>query len=221
MLSPKNVENFEPNWFEVLTSSGFVLRFLAVGLVLIFCSIYIINVTMDNNSKSWYNKLYKPDWGPDGVVIVVIFAFLFVLMAWVWYRISLVQNLIYMEVLVVALIISYILWTLLLYNYNNLTASKWMICIFLGLSVLLFGLCVWKFGFQDVSMYTFMMVVWLVVLTFYTFDLHELDKEYKLLGLAQDKGSSLYKKKVRMEQVEGVRFTEDGEKIEFNPEEQE
>jgi hypothetical protein len=64
-------------------------------------------------------------------------------------------------------------------------------------------------------------VAWLVVMTFYSFGLHELDKEYKILSTVTDKDSSLYRKKVRLEVVHGIRVNEDGEKIEVDPFDQE
>ncbi len=76
-------------------------------------------------------------------------------------------------------------------------------------------------GFSDVSLYTFIYVAWLVLVVCYTFNLHELDKEYKMLGLVKNVNSNLYKKKIKMEIVEGIRVTEDGQKIEAVPEEQE
>lgn len=221
LLELNKLSPYEPNWFEVLSSGNFILRFVIIAAFVIYSSIIILNVTMDSNSNSWFNKLHKPDWGPDGVVIVIIFAFLFILMSWVWYRFYLAENLWYMQVLVVVLLVLFLLWTIFLYQNKNITVAKYLICFLLGVSVLLFGLCVWKFGFQDVTMYTFLFSAWLIVLVFYTFGLHELDKEYKLLAMIQDKKSSLYKKKMKMEVVQGIKITEDGERIEFNPEEQE
>jgi tryptophan-rich sensory protein len=211
---------FEPNWFEVLSSGNFIIRFILIAIIVIYASIVIINVTMDSNSKSWFNKLHKPDWGPDGVVIVIIFAFLFLLFSWVWYRFYL-AGLWYMEMLVVVLLVLFLLWAIFLYQGKNITVAKYLVCFLLGVSVLIFCLCVWKFGFQDVTMYSFMMSAWLIVMVVYTFGLHELDKEFKLLAMVQDKSSSLYKKKMKMEMVEGIKITDNGEKILFNPEEQE
>ena len=55
---------------------------------------------------------------------------------------------------------------------------------------------------------------------FYSYGLQDLSKEYKVLGIVE-KGSSLYKKKMKLEAVQGIKITESGEKIEFNPDEQE
>ena len=53
-----------------------------------------------------------------------------------------------------------------------------------------------------------------------TYQLQDLSKEYSVLGLAT-KGTSLYKKKMRLELVSGIKIDENGNKTEFNPDEQE
>lgn len=210
----------ETNWFQVLTDSGFVIRLVIILLATVYCMVVITGVTMSPNSKSWYYKLHKPDWAPDGVIIGIIFGFFALLLSWVWYRFSLIPGGIWFEILILAMTVLLILWTVFLYQGQNISVAKYLICFLLGLSVLLLISCWWKFGFRDVTLYSFMYVGWLVVILLYTFDLHELDKEYKLLSIVTDKKSSLYHKKMKMEIVEGIRITEDGEKIEFNPDEQ-
>ena len=221
VLEMNKLSPYEPDWFTVLTDSGFIIRLFLVAIVMIYCGIVIINVSMDNNSKSWFNKLHKPDWGPDGIVIVIIFAFLSILLAWIWYRFSKLSHSYIYEAVVLICLALFVLWTVFLFQDHNITVAKYLICGFLGFMVVLMLLSFWKFGFSDVALYTFIYVAWLVVLVFYTFDLHELDKEYKLLSIVTDKSSSLYKKKMKMEIVEGIKITEEGEKIEFDPNDQE
>ena len=55
----------------------------------------------------------------------------------------------------------------------------------------------------------------------YSYQIQDLSKEYSVLGLVTDKSSSLYKKKMKMELMQGIKITETGEKIEFNPDDQE
>lgn len=211
----------ETNWFQILTDSSFVIRLVIVLLATVYCMVVITGVTMSPNSRSWYYKLHKPDWAPDGVIIAIIFGFFALLFGWIWYRFSQISSGIWFEILILVMLVLLILWTVFLYQGHNILAAKYFICFLLGLSVLLLIGCWWKFGFQDVTLYSFMYVGWLVVILLYTFDLHELDKEYKLLSIVTDKSSSLYHKKMKMEIVEGIKITEDGQKIEFNPDEQE
>jgi tryptophan-rich sensory protein len=214
----------ETNWFKVLTSSSFVIRLAIVLVFIIINSLIILNVTLDPNSQSWYNKLYKPDWMPDSIIIVALFAFLSILLAWVWYRlnemVSGYWNYIVNIWMFVILGLQFC-YTLLLYRQQSITASKYLVCFYIGFVSLLFIFCMWYVGFSDVSLYTFIYVAWLVLVVCYTFNLHELDKEYKMLGIVKNTNSKLYKKKITMEVVEGIRVTEDGEKIEAIPEEQE
>lgn len=221
ILEKKILSDGETNWYEVLTSSGFVIRLVIVLLVAVYSLFVILSVTMNDNIDSWYYKLYKPDWGPDGVIIAVIFAFVSVLLAWVWYRFSKIQHHWYYEAIIVIILILQILWTVFLYQDHNITVARYLICFYLGAMVLLFFLCIWCFGFCDVTLYTFIYGGWLVVMTFYTFGLHELEKEYKMLSNVTDKDSSLYRKKVRLEVIHGIRVNEEGEKIEIDPLDQE
>ena len=221
LLEKKNLNEGETNWYEVLTSAGFVIRLVIVLLVAIYCTFVILCVTMNENIDSWYYKLYKPDWGPDGVIIAILFAFVSILLAWVWYRFSKVTHHWYYEALIVVILVLQVLWAIFLYQDHNVTVARYLICFYLGLMSILFLLSIWVFGFSDVTLYTFIYVAWLVVMTFYSFGLHELDKEYKILGTVTDKDSSLYRKKVRLEVVHGIRVNEDGEKIEVDPFDQE
>jgi hypothetical protein len=54
----------------------------------------------------------------------------------------------------------------------------------------------------------------------YSYQLQDLSKEYSVLGLAT-KGTSLYKKKMKLEMMSGIKIDENGNKTEFNPDDQE
>lgn len=214
----------ETNWFKVLTSSSFVIRFAIILVFIIINSLIILNVTLDPNSQSWYNKLYKPDWMPDSIIIVALFAFLSILLAWVWYRLNEMTtgywNYIVNIWMFVILALQFC-YTLLLYRQQSIIASKYLVCFYIGFVALLFIFSIVYIGFSDVSLYTFIYTAWLALVVAYTFNLHELDKEYKMLGIVKNTNSRLYNKKITMEVVDGIRVTEDGEKIEAIPEEQE
>lgn len=214
----------ETNWFKVLTSSSFVIRLSIVLIFVVINSLIILNVTLDPNSNSWYNKLHKPDWMPDSIIIVVLFAFLSILLAWIWYRLNEMTTGYWnyaVNVWMFVILALQFCYTLLLYRQQSIKAAKYLVCFYLGFVALLFIFCMWYVGFSDVGLYSFLYVAWLVLVVCYTFNLHELDKEYKMLGLIKNKNSKLYKKKIKMEVVEGIHITEDGQKIEAVPEEQE
>jgi tryptophan-rich sensory protein len=212
----------ETNWFSILTSMSFIIRLFIVVAVMVVCALAILKVTLDPNSKSWFNQLYKPDWMPDGITITVIFAFLSFLLAWCWYRFAQVSrysmfiNLLFLVVLGLQLA-----WALNLYTYRRLVVARYLVSFFLGFVALLFIMSVFTFGFSDVSLYTFLYTGWLVLVLLFTFNMHELDKEYKMLGIVKDKNSSLYKRKMKMEAVQGIKVDENGVKTVFNPDEQE
>jgi tryptophan-rich sensory protein len=211
----------ETNWFQVLTSMGFVARLFIVIAVAIVCSLVILNVTLDPKSTSWFNQLYKPDWMPDGITVTLIFVFLSFLLAWCWYRLSLVTNSFMVNVLFIIILGLQLAWTLTLYKYKNLTAARYLAGFFVGFVGLTFLISLYITGFSDVSLYTLLYTLWLVLVTCYTFGMHELDKEYKLLGIVKDKNSSLYKRKMKMEIVQGIKIDESGNKLVFDPLEQE
>jgi tryptophan-rich sensory protein len=210
----------EPNWYGVFTDLSFVWRLGIVIAVMVVCALVILNVTLDPSSKSWFNQLHKPDWMPDGITITLIFSFLSILLAWTWYRISKVThwsfNLLFVTILALQLV-----WALQLYRFQHLEVGRYLACFFLGFMVLLLLVCFYYLGFSDVSFYTLLYVGWLIAVTCFTFGLKSLDKEYKILGMVSDKNSSLYKRKMKMEIVQGIKITEDGQKIEFNAEDQE
>jgi tryptophan-rich sensory protein len=214
----------EVNWFKVLTSAKFVIRFAIVLVVVIVCSLIILNVTLDPDSKAWYNTIHKPDWMPDGIISVIIFAFVSALLVWMWYRLDDVLEGYWkwaLNVWVVVILVLQFVWTLMLYKNQNLTVARYLVCFYLGFVALLFIFGFWYMGFSDISLYGFIYTGWLVIVLCYTFGMHDLSKEYALLGIVKDTNSSLYKKKLKMEVVEGIKITEDGQRIEFMADEQE
>jgi tryptophan-rich sensory protein len=211
----------ETNWFEILTSMSFILRLMIVVAVMVVCAVIILNVTLDPKSTSWFNNLHKPDWMPDGITIVLIFTFLSFLLAWCWYRLIFILNPIFVNIFFITILALQFCWTLLLYRSQNLVAGRYLSCFFLGLIVLLFLLSIWYIGFCDVSLYLFLYTAWLILVVCFTFGLSDLTKEYKILGIVKNKKSSLYRKKMKMETVEGIKIDEAGNKTVFNAEEQE
>ena len=214
----------EVNWFKVLTSAKFVIRLAIVLVVVIVCSLIILNVTLDPNSKAWYNTIHKADWMPDGIISVIIFAFVSALLAWVWYRLDDAMTGYWkwiVNICVVVILALQFTWTLMLYKNQNLKAARYLSCFYLGFVSLLFIFSFWYMGFSDISLYTFIYTGWMVIVLCYTFGMHDLTKEYALLGIVKDKSSSLYRKKVKMEVVQGIKITEDGQKVEFVADEQE
>jgi len=225
MLEQSILAPGETNWFKVLTSVGFVVRLAIVVVVMLVCALIILNITLNPNSNSWYNKIHKPDWMPDSIVTVIVFSFLSFTLAWSWYRLSeMAKGYSYLSfainTLFVVILALQFCWTLLLYRSENIQAGKYLVCFFLGFVAVLFFFSVWYTGFSDVSLYSFLYVAWLSLVTAYTFNLHELEKEYKILGIAKE-GTSLYKKKIKMEQVYGIFVNEKGEKTEVAADEQE
>jgi tryptophan-rich sensory protein len=210
----------EPNWYAVFTDLSFVWRLGIIILAMVVCALVILNVTLDPSSKSWFNQLHKPDWMPDGITITLIFAFVSILLAWTWYKLSRVAHW-SVNLLFVAIIAIQVVWTLQLYRFRHLEVGRYLACFFLGVMVLLLLVCFYYTRFSDITFYTLLYVGWLVIVVCFTFGLKSLDKEYKILGLVTDKNSSLYKRKMKMEIVQGIKVTEDGQKIEVNPEDQE
>ena len=211
----------ETNWFGVFTSLSFIIRLIIVLAVMITCAIIILNVTCDASSTSWYNQLYKPDWIPDGITFVIIFSFLSFLLAWCWYRFSQCYASRWVDLLFIIILGLQLAWTIVLYSSHDITAAKYLISFYLGFAVILLVLSFYVFRFSDVALYSFLYMGWLILVLIFTFDVHELTKEYKLLGIVKDKNSSLYKRKMKMEAVNGIKVSEDGVMTEFNPLEQE
>jgi hypothetical protein len=57
---------------------------------------------------------------------------------------------------------------------------------------------------------------------FFSIQSKELTKEFSILGnVAEDMNNSLYRQKLKLELMNGIKITADGQKIEFNPDDQE
>jgi len=214
----------ETNWYAILTNVSFVWRLVVVLTIMIICGLLILNVGLDSNSKSWYNQLHKADWMPDPITATLLFLFLSILLAWVWFRLNnIVVGManVYVNLIFPVILILQLLYTLFLYKYQNLDAARYLSGFYLGFMALLFFVSFYYARFSDVALFTFMYTGWMVIVLCYTLQFHNLDKEYKLLGLAKT-GTSLHKKKIKNEVMFGVQYDEKtGEKTEIDVEEQE
>lgn len=209
------------DWKEVLTDFNFLSRFIIVAIFTIVLGLIILNVTLDPNSDAWFNKLHKPDWMPDGITVVLIFTFTALLVTWIWYKLSVMYKSALIDIVIFVMLALQMCWAILLYKYQDITAGRYLICFTIGFAGIVFLGCAWLTRFSDITFYSLLYVLWLVLVVCFTFNMFNLDKEYKLLGLAKEGDGKLYKKKLKLEIVEGLKFTDDGEKIEFNAEEQE
>lgn len=210
----------EPNYFQTLTSFRFVWKLIFVLILLIISILVCLNVTLDNSADSWYYNLYKPDWAPDGITIVIIYSFLSLLFVWCWYVVSKVANNTLVDLAFVIFYALYTIWFILLFKYQRLDVARILMDILTGYAGALLIYTAFYLRIGSVSLYLFLFLSWSIVMIFYSYKLQDLTKEYKILGLV-DKGSSLYKKKIRLEVVQGIKVDEDGNKIEFNPDDQE
>jgi tryptophan-rich sensory protein len=217
----KHLGNGEPNYFEALTSFKFLWKLLFVVALLLISIIICLNTTLDNSSESWYYKLYKSDWSPDGITIAIIFSFLSLLYIWCWYVVSKAAHNSFVDLFFIGFYVLNTLWFILLYKYHNLQASRILSSIIIGYAAVMLLYCAYFLKIGSVSLYIFLMLGWWIALTVYSYQLQDLTKEYKALGLINDPKSSLYKRKMKMELMEGIKITASGEKVEFNPDDQE
>jgi len=217
----KHLGNGEPNYFEALTSFKFLWKLLFIVALLLISVLICLNTTLDNSSESWYYKLYKPDWAPDGITITIIFSFLSLLYIWCWYTVSKAANNSFVDLFFIGFYVLNALWFIILYKYHNLETSRILSGVIVGYASLLLLYCVYFLKIGSVSLYIFLMLGWWVTLIVYSYQLQDLTKEYSALGLINDPKSSLYKKKMKMELMEGIKITASGDKIEFNPDDQE
>lgn len=211
----------EPNYFKALTSNSFIWKLVFVVVLLLISVLICLNVTLDNSVDSWYYNLYKPDWAPDGITIIIIYCFLSALFLWAWYVVSEKQRNWFVDLAFVIFYTLYTLWFILFYKLHNIETGRILIDIITAINALLFLYVLFYVKVGTASVYLFMFLIWSIILIVYSYKVQDLTKEYRILGLAKDINSSLYKKKMRLEIVDGIRVTETGEKIEFNPEEQE
>lgn len=210
----------EPNYFEALTSVKFLWRLVFVLALLIISILICLNVTLDNSVDSWYYNLYKPDWAPDGITIVIIYSFLSLLYVWCWYTVSKNVKNSFVDLAFIGFYVLFTLWFIMLFKYQNLKAGRIIMDIVTGYVACLFIYSAFFLKIGSVSLYLFLFLIWSIVLIVYSYQLQDLSKEYSVLGLAK-KGTSLYKKKIRLEMVSGIKVDESGNKVEFNPDDQE
>jgi len=210
----------EPNYFQTLTSFRFLSKLIFVLALLVISILICLNVTLDNSVDSWYYNLYKPDWAPDGITIVIIFSFLSMLYVWCWYTVSKYTRNTFVDIAFAVFYILNTLWFILLFKYQRLDVGRILMDVITGYAAVLFLYTAFYLKIGSVSLYLFLFLGWSIVMIFYSYKLQDLSKEYKILGIV-DKSSSLYKKKMRLEMVQGIKVNENGERIEFNPDEQE
>jgi tryptophan-rich sensory protein len=210
----------EPNYFEALTSVKFLWRLVFVLALLIISILICLNVTLDNSVESWYYNLYKPDWAPDGITIVIIYSFLSLLYVWCWYTVAKTVKNSFVDLAFIGFYVLTTLWFIMLFKYQNLKAGRIIMDIITGYAAFLFIYTAFFLKIGSVSLYLFLFLAWSIVLIVYSYQLQDLSKEYSVLGLAK-KGTSLYKKKVRLEMVSGIKVDQNGNKVEFNPDDQE
>ncbi len=215
----------EPNYFKLVTSLGFILRLLIIIGLTIASVVIILNVTQDTNKDSWFNVLYKPDWAPDGIIITVITCFFSFVYAWIWYSVSLHvsgKNAFFMNLLFLGTYLLVFLWAYYFYNQEKLEVARGLSYgIVAGFSVLFIISSYFLRLFSPSVLLIFNLAWWLVIM-FYSIQSKELSKEFKILGLVkEDMSNSLYRQKLKLEMAYGITVTPDGQKIEFNPDDQE
>jgi len=217
----KHLGSGEPNYFEALTSFKFLWKLIFVVILLIISILICLNTTLDNSAESWYYKLYKPDWAPDGITITIIFSFLSLLYVWCWYTVSKAARSSYVDLFFIGFYVLNVVWFILLYKYHNLEVARILSCVIVGYAALLLLYCAYFLRIGSVSLYIFLFLGWWILLIVYSYQVQDLSKEFKALGLVTDTKSSLYKKKLKMELMEGIKITASGDRVEFNPDDQE
>lgn len=211
----------EPNYYEALTSFNFLSKILFVAALLIISVIICLTTTLDTSIDSWYYNLYKPDWAPDGITIVIIYSFLSILFVWAWYAVSKAVKNAVVDFFFVAFYVMYTLWFIFLFHYHNIAVSRILMNVITGFAGALFLFAYFYCRIGSAGLFLFMFLGWSILFIVYCYKIQDLTKEYKILGMVTNKNSTLYKKKIRMEIVDGIKVNEFGEKIEFNPDEQE
>jgi len=215
----------EPNYFRMVTSVKFLFRLILVLTATIVAGVIIVNNSVSNDPDIWYNLLYKPDWAPDGIIITAITGFLAFVFAWIWYTTSLYTSGFTGLVIDLLFIIAYVfvfLWAYYFFQKNNLeTARIFSYCI-VGMFSLLFIITAFKMRLFSQSVLLLLSLGWWITIMFFSIDSKELTKEFSILGnVAEDMNSSLYRQKLKLELMNGIKITSDGQKIEFNPDDQE
>ena len=217
----ENLGEGEPKYFEALTSFTFLWKFIFVIALLVISIVICLNVTLDNGVDSWYYNLYKPDWAPDGITIVIIYSFLSLLYIWCWYSVSKATRSFMVDLFFMGFYIVNTLWFVVLFEYKNIGAARILIDVVVGYGAILLIYSFFYLKIGTVSMYLLLFVGWSILILCYSYKLQDLSTEYGILGVVKDTKSSLYRKKMKLEKVNGIKITETGEKIEFNPDDQE
>lgn len=215
----------EPNYFRMVTSVKFLFRLILVLTATIIAGVIIINNSVSNDPDTWYNLLYKPDWAPDGIIITAIIGFLAFIFAWVWYTTSLYVSGFSGFIIDMLFIITYVfvfLWAYFFFQKNKLETSRIFSYFIVGMFGLLFIITAFKMRLFSQSVLLLLSLAWWITIMFFTIQSKELTKEYGILGnVAEDMNNSLYRQKLKLELMNGIKITADGQKIEFNPDDQE
>ena len=215
----------EPNYFRMVTSVKFLFRLILVLAATIVASVIIINNSVSNDPDTWYNLLYKPDWAPDGIIITAIVGFLAFVFAWIWYTTSLYTSGFYGFVIDILFIITYtliFLWAYFFFQKNKIETARIFSYTIVAMFGLLFIITAFKMRLFSQSILILFTLAWWITIMFYTIQSKELTKEYGILGnVAEDMNNSLYRQKLKLELMNGIKITADGQKIEFNPDDQE
>lgn len=215
----------EPNYFRMVTSIRFLFRLILVLTATIVAGVIIINNSVSNDPDTWYNLLYKPDWAPDGIIITAIIGFLAFVFAWIWYTTSLYTSGFTGFVIDVLFIITYVfvfLWAYFFFQKNKLETARIFSYFIVGMFGLLFIITAFKMRLFSQSVLILFSLAWWITVMFYSIQSKELTKEFGILGnVAEDMNNSLYRQKLKLELMNGIKITADGQKIEFNPDDQE
>lgn len=215
----------EPNYFRMVTSVKFLFRLILVLTATIVASVIIIDNSVSNDPDTWYNLLYKPDWAPDGIIITAIVGFLAFVFAWIWYTTSLYTSGFAGLVIDVLFIITYVfvfLWAYFFFQKNKIETARIFSYFIVGMFGLLFIITAFKMRLFSQSVLILFSLAWWITIMFYSIQSKELTKEYGILGnVAEDMNNSLYRQKLKLELMNGIKITADGQKIEFNPDDQE
>ena len=215
----------EPNYFRMVTSIKFLFRLILVIGVTIAIGVIIINNSVSNDPDTWYNLLYKPDWAPDGIIITAITGFLAFIFAWIWYTTSLYTSGFNGFVIDILFVITYtliFLWAYFFFQKNKLETARIFSYAIVGMFGLLFVITAFKMRLFSQSVLILLTLSWWIAIMFFSIQSKELTKEYSILGnVAEDMNNSLYRQKLKLELMNGIKITADGQKIEFNPDDQE
>lgn len=215
----------EPNYFRMVTSVRFLFRLILVLTATIIASVFIINNSVSNDPDTWYNLLYKPDWAPDGIIITAVIGFFSFIFAWIWYTTSLYTSGFTGFVIDMLFIITYVfvfLWAYFFFQKNKLETARIFSYFIVGMFGLLFIITAFKMRLFSQSVLILFSLSWWITVMFFTIQSKELTKEFGILGnVAEDMNNSLYRQKLKLELMNGIKITADGQKIEFNPDDQE